>query len=54
VSAISQETVEKLAKNLEETKANGQISEETYTRLKRDLDLLAKALQAYSLLLKGQ
>ncbi|NAZ28141.1 MAG: hypothetical protein GU355_02405 [Caldivirga sp.] len=54
VSAISQEAVEKLTKNLEEAKANGQISEETYARLKRDLDLLAKALQAYSLLLKGQ
>ncbi|KUO89947.1 MAG: hypothetical protein AT712_02785 [Caldivirga sp. CIS_19] len=54
VSAISQEAVEKLTKNLEEARANGQISEETYARLKRDLDLLAKALQAYSLLLKGQ
>ena len=53
VSAVSQDTVENLAKNLEEAKANGQISEETYNRLKRDLNLLIKALQAYSLLLKG-
>ncbi|ABW02474.1 hypothetical protein [Caldivirga maquilingensis] len=53
VSVVSQDTVENLAKNLEEAKANGQISEETYNRLKRDLNLLIKALQAYSLLLKS-
>ncbi|WP_291767231.1 hypothetical protein [Caldivirga sp. UBA161] len=53
VSAISQDTVENLTKNLDEAKANGQISEETYNRLKRDLNLLIKALQAYSLLLKS-
>lgn len=53
VSAVSQDTVENLTKNLDEAKANGQISEETYNRLKRDLNLLIKALQAYSLLLKS-
>lgn len=53
VSSISQSAIDNLVKSLEEAKANGQISEESYTRLRRDLDLLAKALQAYSLLLKG-
>mgnify|MGYP001772687202 FL=1 len=53
VSTVSQDTVENLVKNLEDAKANGQISEETYNRLKRDLNLLIKALQAYSLLLKS-
>ncbi|MGC8569761.1 hypothetical protein [Caldivirga sp.] len=53
VSTVSQDTVENLVKNLEEARASGQISEETYNRLKRDLNLLTKALQAYSLLLKS-
>lgn len=52
VASMSQRSIEDALKSLEEARSNGQISEETYGRLKRDLEMLNKAIQAYSLLIK--
>ena len=53
VSSMSQEAVQETLKMIDEARSNGQLSDEVYSRLRRELETLLRALQAYEILVKG-